>query len=315
MARLLGGFDLPTEVGLLLGKPLIDATGKFSHFIAEDVVRGTRARLVRATDDFLRADGRSAGGTRWTESEYWGRSAASPPPIAGEPIVARDVARGVELSLWTGDVGREILHSKQFDATGRATEVLTGVSFPSTRGQAAFFRRVRFHPDFALHNTHARSGREIKDFHDAIPAWRPRRPIVLHADSDPELEVFYINADVSPSAIHNDTGPGGSVMTISPEMFAKIVSNDHDIRKLVSAEEDRPIVVISSSAAAPGSTLGQRFADALQNQEQLRRDVYVSRTEQVVWEHALDRASLSVERVGDIPKPSASGALLPDDEA
>ncbi|MGW0183999.1 hypothetical protein, partial [Nocardia sp. NPDC003345] len=65
----------------------------------------------------------------------------------------------------------------------------------------------------------------------------------------------------------------------------------------------------------PGCSLGQRFAEALQNQEQLRRDVYVSRGEQIVWEQALDRATLSVERMEPKPAPTWSGARPPDDEA
>lgn len=315
MPRWIEGIQAPVDLGLLLGKPLIDATGKYSHFLAEDVIRGSRAGLVRATDEFLQVDRISKEKTQWDGSDSWGRSAALPPPASGEPVTGWDTARGIELAFWTGDVRKERLYSKNFDGQGRATDVPTGVSFSSTRGRAAFFKRVRFTPSLMLHGTYSRSGRQIKDFHDAMSAWPSERAIILHADSDHELEVFYVNADVSPSAVHGDDMAQGSIMALSPEMFARVVSNDSDIRRLAVSESDRPIVVLSSSAAAPGCFLGQRFADALQNQEQLRRDVYVSRGEQIVWEQALDRAPLSVERMGDMPEPSRSGERRPDDEA
>ncbi|MGW0183364.1 hypothetical protein, partial [Nocardia sp. NPDC003345] len=275
MSRWLEGIRSPVEIGLLLGKPLIDATGKFSHFLAEDVIRGTRAAIVRATDEFLQVDRISEGRTRWDESESWGRSTALPPPVSGEPVTGRDATRGIELAFFTGDIRKERLYSKHFDGPGRSTDVLTGVSFSSTRGQAAFFKRVRFPPSFDLLGTYSRSGNEVKDFHASLSAWPSKRPIILHADSDPELDVFYVNADVSPSSLHGDNTADGSIMALSPEMFARVVSNDSDIRRLAVSGEGRPIVVISSNAAAPGCSLGQRFAEALQNQEQLRRDVYV----------------------------------------
>ncbi|MFC9432391.1 hypothetical protein [Nocardia sp. NPDC057030] len=273
------------EIGLVLGR-LLKATDDAAHVIAQEHMRGAGFRLAEVSDDFLERDRINGGTTKWDASEPWGRSSEAPPPIRGVPIRGLD-RNGREIAFWSGDVRTAALHHGMGD--------LAGISYAPTRGAAAFLSRSRWRDKLDFHGTFSRRRNLVEDEFGVASAWPSDRAILVHAVADPENQVFHINVDAPAFDVFEHDYDSGTLMTVLPEAFAELVVNDPVVRRLANIEPRLPMVVLAGDLRTESSTIGTRFAEALQGTEGFEHDVYLSRGEQIIWEPAF-RAQQSCSR-------------------
>ncbi|MBF6302808.1 hypothetical protein IU459_35535 [Nocardia amamiensis] len=273
--------EMSRKVNLLLGRRLIDASEKFSYWLADLELRGTAKKLVRVTDEFLEHDRILDRKVRWNASDSWGRPVASAPPIPGNSVLISGMdLNGRELMLPNGHVKRVPLRTGYMEG-------INGVSYAASRGVAAFFERTRWgeKPLNYAHTFFLKNNRIKWDGVGTVPPWPSSQdPIIIHFDVDPGTAKALVNADIPHFDTYGHDLSRGTVISVEPEMLAKLVANDTDIRKLADSDSNRPIVALAGYAGKPDSLFAPRFADALQNVEGFRHDLYLSRGAQLIRE-------------------------------
>ncbi|MBF6206083.1 hypothetical protein IU483_18580 [Streptomyces gardneri] len=280
------------EIGIMIGRRLVESAREVTHWVAEEKIRKSSFELVKATDALLEQDRWNGERTQWDVSESWGRPVDTPPPPQGMPIRGMD-ENGRELVFWTGDVRKATLYHGMGD--------LAGVSYAPTRGVAAFLKRTRWHNKLYAHGTFSVEGNRIEEGESFSAAWWPSdRAILVHADADPDRGIFHINADVAAFDVFEHDYTKGTQVAVEPEMLAKVIANDPDIRQLSEKEPKLPLVMLAGNLSADNGLLGAHFAEALHAAEGFPHDIYLSRGAQIIWEPAAGRSNFAVEGTGDL---------------
>ncbi|WP_067464645.1 hypothetical protein [Nocardia amamiensis] len=287
--------DKLSGIGHVIGARLVECADKVASVVGEKKLMPVSAELRGAAERHVAADMEGNRLIRRAPDD-WTLPDGSPRPISGMPIRGTDLY-GRELSFWTGDVSKDVLYGWG--------DVFWGVSYPLAGADIPYLRGMPLGPgNVKFRYTHLTSSQA----ENRVTPWDSGDEVFfVHAEADAKTGRFYIRADVEPFDRTNpEPEPGGEVMALEPEMFARVVANDPDLRREVGKHPASPIAVLSGGQSH--GDVGGRFAAALQQEEGFLRDVYFANGTQIAWlKPPAGWESLSIQPPGG-PTESLSAA-------
>lgn len=265
-------------IGRVIGSHLIDAADKVSYSLTERRLVPVTSEMRRAIGDLRDADG-DVGGIL-PGPDHWSIPESKPRPlVAGEePLTGTDVYTMKEVAFWPSDVSREVVHGGHGD--------FFGLAFPLEKDDIAHVRSL-VDDGLSMNYEHTvfdmpTTGKGEYRVGNVKNPWGVRSPgILIHAEADEAKHLFNVRVDMQPFDYTNPH-PGGRAVGLEPEVLAKLVATDPEMRSQLALRPKTDIVMLSGDVGR--HEISARFARALHAQgDQFRRDVFFSNGSQVAW--------------------------------
>ncbi|MFQ6395042.1 hypothetical protein ACLMAJ_16445 [Nocardia sp. KC 131] len=261
-------------IGHVIGTRLSGATNKVSYFLAEGKLVPISSQLRQAAQEYIEKD--SHGKAIIQRTDLWTVPELPRKIIPGEtPIWGTDPYTFRELALWPGDLSKEVLYDRQGE--------FIGLSYPLEREDIPHLRNLAEDgsPSKYSHTTFDSTGHSNMTNNPWITPWSAEPgAFYIHAEANAETSTFHIRADL-PTFDQMNQHPGGEIIALEPEVLAKQVSTEPELRKAVARSPKSAIVMLSGDIGR--HDMAARFAQSLQEEEGFRRDIYFSNGPQIVW--------------------------------
>ncbi|WP_280394560.1 hypothetical protein [Nocardia brasiliensis] len=273
-------------IGYTIGTRLLEAGSKVTYSLTNRKIVPIVSGLRRAAGEYVATDLRARH--ILLQKDSWSVPEENPRPGFGEIVWGTRTEDMQRIAWWSDSVSQDILYTQR----GR----FFGLSYPLESWD-------RLHLHYMADNSwRADNGHDV--FNSRLMSttgygglgnpWR--RALFLHAETNVDLGRFLVRADV-PTPRYLDRHPGGEILSIEPDIFAKMVANVPEFKSAVGADERAAIVMLSGDVGR--HQLAADFARALHNEEAFFRDIYFSNGSQVIWIDPAHYPTLGVQLARD----------------